>query len=236
MPRPHSSEASSVAARQGKEHRCCGRWKRRSCGRKDCRGGGDRWANPARSWDDGYQRDQPPSHPSRIADELCIAPCCGPRNKEMPRPHSSEASSVAALQGKAHRCCDRPQRRSCRRRDCTGRGDWWANSDRNLDGSVRAVQHMQRSPLSPSFTVVQITHLRFGGTRCNGDIPDGRNHRFCMHTGSATGKAFLRTPVRHAFLRLSDAAGTEVQLPMHNLIDLLGVNLHFRIIYTQNGV
>ena len=82
------------------------------------------------------------------------------------------------------------------------------NPDRNLDGSVRAMQHMQRSPLSTSFTTVQITDLLLGSSSCKGDNLDGNNHRLCMHTGSATGKAFLRTYMWDAFLHLSDATGT----------------------------
>ena len=159
MPRHHTFERSlpptlSASALQGKAHRCCDWQQRRSCRRRDCMGRGDWWANPDRNLDDGSICDQPPSRASRIA------PCCGttsltrphsttvrhgicdhkiqerllalgPRIKQMPRPHSSEASSVAARQGKAHRCCDRQQRRSCRRRDCMGRSVRWANASRD---------------------------------------------------------------------------------------------------------
>ena len=160
MPRPHSSEASSVAARQGKAHRCCDRQQRRSCRRRDCMGRGDWWANPDRNLDDGSVCDQPPSHASRIADVFCSGPCRGnanPHNKTVRQDGATKVGNCTCLTGKpkqpgvflkhrpmgcarrsmAHPYCDRPKRRSCGGRDCRGRGDRWANPARSLDdGSV----------------------------------------------------------------------------------------------------
>ena len=169
MPRHHTFEQSlpptlSASALQGKADRCCDRPKRRSCGGRDCRGRGDRWANPAAGLDDGSAGDQPPSHASRIADVFCSGPCRGnanPHNKTVRQNGATKVGNCTCLTEKpkqprrrtyevvfqdrpmrcaqrsmAHPCCDGPKRRSCGGRDCRGRGDRWANPPRSLDNNA----------------------------------------------------------------------------------------------------
>ncbi|CAE7215903.1 unnamed protein product [Symbiodinium sp. CCMP2592] len=152
-------------AQRSMAHPYCDRPKRRSCEGRECVGKGDRWANPTASLDDGFVCDQPPSHASRIADVLCSGPCQGKANPHKKTVRQNDATKVGnctclaekpkepgrrtyevflqdrplgcAQRSMAHPHCGRPKRRSCRRRDCVGKGDRWANPAASLDdGSV----------------------------------------------------------------------------------------------------